>query len=828
MGKMLLLRIAGLYSLLAIFFLTGVQSSLQAQIAITDARQFEVMFTDGQTQIQRQFARISVGDIPNVLGENYEANFELYDRVPDASSGYYVRDRSGVVAVHGLKTSGASEEIYARLSFSNQSGASFDGLSLAFDFLSAADDGEPFRLQLQYRINQENWRDVPGGTILSSELPSNRNEWSSFSIQSRIDDLFLRDGDNLFFQWVQQPDQFDQEQRGAIPLAIQGVDLMPSESRRTAPSRGSLIITEILPSSPTGVGQVEYLELYNPTEEEVSLKGIEIVTNSGEVVIQEEIYIEPYDFTVLAGPMKGESNFVNARYVYGRSVITPDSRFINLQFEGEEIARATFEASSPGVALELDRAANAYDGYTSLQNLQPAVAELSTSVRGTPGTSGETRRLFSRTFTGSGWNLVAVPGFLHGSLNRFARAEYRSLYDAPFSSSDYQPGEPFLMKPEPNQALRLFAEEDMRGQQSFGRISVNPQSDLISAPEPGLFSMNSLVNDLGQPVTPAALRWNADRQNFHVVYRADDELDGWAPMIVHSDVSTPSRLLDRDATSGSDQLARYFNFRLFLEEGRRGDLQVVDESLLGFWDLEDGSRNQRFDLPKFYPFPDESGELNALSMLYLTNSQSRNRTTSFTHLPFNPEQEYRIGMSAFTTRGSSAAAIDWSLAEGIPDEWIITLEDHVTGAKIDMREQSDYTFRLAGTDPSAIAENALEPFTTVIPDESERFTISIKPYMASSESYVSEEQPGSVELRPNYPNPFNPSTNIAFYLPEERPVRVGVYNIVGQQVALLMEETAPAGEHTLVWNAADMPSGIYIVQLETGSRIMTRKITLIK
>ncbi len=104
----------------------------------------------------------------------------------------------------------------------------------------------------------------------------------------------------------------------------------------------------------------------------------------------------------------------------------------------------------------------------------------------------------------------------------------------------------------------------------------------------------------------------------------------------------------------------------------------------------------------------------------------------------------------------------------------------------------------------------------------------MKPYESSDIGTAEAEKPGSVELRQNYPNPFNPATNIVFYLPEERPVKVGVYNIVGQQVALLAEENMGEGEHTITWNASEMPSGVYIVQLEVGSRIFTRKITLIK
>lgn len=90
------------------------------------------------------------------------------------------------------------------------------------------------------------------------------------------------------------------------------------------------------------------------------------------------------------------------------------------------------------------------------------------------------------------------------------------------------------------------------------------------------------------------------------------------------------------------------------------------------------------------------------------------------------------------------------------------------------------------------------------------------------------EVPESIKLKQNYPNPFNPTTTIGFYIPKSTEVRIGVYNVVGQQVGQLMDERLSAGDHTVIWNAMDMPSGVYIVQMEAMNTVQTRKITLIK
>ncbi len=91
-----------------------------------------------------------------------------------------------------------------------------------------------------------------------------------------------------------------------------------------------------------------------------------------------------------------------------------------------------------------------------------------------------------------------------------------------------------------------------------------------------------------------------------------------------------------------------------------------------------------------------------------------------------------------------------------------------------------------------------------------------------------EESPEQIELNQNFPNPFNPATTISFYLPEALEVRLSVFNVVGQPIAVLEEGVVSPGEHHYEWNASGYPSGMYIYQLEVGNKVMTRKMTLVK
>jgi|WetSurMetagenome_2_1015567.scaffolds.fasta_scaffold54778_2 hypothetical protein len=80
----------------------------------------------------------------------------------------------------------------------------------------------------------------------------------------------------------------------------------------------------------------------------------------------------------------------------------------------------------------------------------------------------------------------------------------------------------------------------------------------------------------------------------------------------------------------------------------------------------------------------------------------------------------------------------------------------------------------------------------------------------------------------NYPNPFNAQTTISYSLPQTEPVKLSIYNLLGQKVATLLDAPQTAGEHTLIWNASPFPSGIYFARLEIGNQAQTIKVVLLK
>ena len=88
--------------------------------------------------------------------------------------------------------------------------------------------------------------------------------------------------------------------------------------------------------------------------------------------------------------------------------------------------------------------------------------------------------------------------------------------------------------------------------------------------------------------------------------------------------------------------------------------------------------------------------------------------------------------------------------------------------------------------------------------------------------------PKSLSLSQNVPNPFNSSTSIDFTIPVDSRVVIKIYNISGQEVATLKNEKMEAGKHSVIWNASDMPSGVYFCEVKAGVATETRKMTLLK
>jgi hypothetical protein len=152
--------------------------------------------------------------------------------------------------------------------------------------------------------------------------------------------------------------------------------------------------------------------------------------------------------------------------------------------------------------------------------------------------------------------------------------------------------------------------------------------------------------------------------------------------------------------------------------------------------------------------------------------------------------------------------------DGMPDTW-------ETANGLDPNNAVDRN--IVGIDGYTMLEKYLNSLAPVNPGTTEVDLIS---------SVVPEKS----SLYQNYPNPFNPTTAITYQLPAVSWVKLSIYDVLGQEMALLVDEVQPAGIHTLHWNAGSLPSGVYFCRLSVRDLtsgmgrqfVQSRKMILVK
>jgi hypothetical protein len=92
----------------------------------------------------------------------------------------------------------------------------------------------------------------------------------------------------------------------------------------------------------------------------------------------------------------------------------------------------------------------------------------------------------------------------------------------------------------------------------------------------------------------------------------------------------------------------------------------------------------------------------------------------------------------------------------------------------------------------------------------------------------SDELPSQFELAQNYPNPFNPTTTIRFTVPQSQLTILKVFDVLGREVATLVNENLTAGSYETTFDASGLASGMYFYRIQTGSFVATKKLLLLR
>jgi hypothetical protein len=113
----------------------------------------------------------------------------------------------------------------------------------------------------------------------------------------------------------------------------------------------------------------------------------------------------------------------------------------------------------------------------------------------------------------------------------------------------------------------------------------------------------------------------------------------------------------------------------------------------------------------------------------------------------------------------------------------------------------------------------------LLPSSTDIYAFRLEPELSSRETVIRVPVHFALQM---YPNPFNSSTHLEFTLPSTQRVSLRLYDVLGREVAVMMNEIRAAGTHEVRFDASGLPSGVYLCRLEAGGMAQTRKMVLIK
>ncbi len=142
----------------------------------------------------------------------------------------------------------------------------------------------------------------------------------------------------------------------------------------------------------------------------------------------------------------------------------------------------------------------------------------------------------------------------------------------------------------------------------------------------------------------------------------------------------------------------------------------------------------------------------------------------------------------------------------------------------------ELTFNFTSPSPGALIKMVIFPnfLTQGTPTDGTWYFDDLVRAKSVSTSTEDDQLPASFSLDQNYPNPFNPTTSIRYSTDQVGPVELKVYNLLGVEVATLVDHVQSAGQHTVTFDATDLPSGVYFYRLSNADKTVTRRMMLMK
>jgi len=195
-----------------------------------------------------------------------------------------------------------------------------------------------------------------------------------------------------------------------------------------------------------------------------------------------------------------------------------------------------------------------------------------------------------------------------------------------------------------------------------------------------------------------------------------------------------------------------------------------------------------------------------IQVLYDRNNDGKYDETNDTRLESKPQT---LNFSGWKEVHFNINQSEFKIVTKLKDEDLSVLENEAMGIQISYISGKDFK---AGSMETGVAMI------------SERYSKEVKQEIAQNETSSDE----SYYLTKNYPNPFNPETKITYTLKSATSVKLTVYDRLGREVIVLVDGQENEGEHTVTFNASNLPSGVYFYRIKTPEKVEVRKMVFAK
>lgn len=729
----------------------------------------------------------------------------------------------------GFDTSSLESGIFATFSFQNNSEFPIGELNLAFDWIVRSDKAP--ELKMQYRVNESEWNDAHEGYFIPPSVTTN-DEFISVSMQYSLDQIYVKKDDRIDIRWVWRTGKENSF------FALQSLEARTEtieKQQKLYP--GSLIITEILPSVETSTGWFEYFEIYNATNKPISVKGVEIWINDKYEVIQEDIQINPHEFSVFSNK-ESETSLYKSNYNYSSLSIDQNGGSLKLVYNSVNVSKATYDAIFSGRSWELSNTGDAHDGYASMESFVVSESSIGNHLKGSPGSDGSTSRVFSKIFETPGWHLIGMPGLAVSELNR--NFPGLLLVQEPGNDdgqlwrkstlTNLSPGTAGLLQIEPEKRnLHKLMAAEIPSVQSVRIDSKKPELvNVAGNPFPKPITLKHIVTPAEVSAVSVVQSWDPKKKSYRLVNNFEAEISYWEGFILPD---LPERNIEISEEPAQVPVSKNPVIQFEFAVQSDNDVRYYDNAAAIKLIRDDKPDKSKHQMSKFWPIRMSEEDPYNAALIYLSSSSGSKEALAQISELVDDSNQLAFYMTPLIVRNSGMATLNWEFDEWLPDRWQVTLTDLKTGVQIDMREKEIFQFQVYESDirtDQLPAGPGLFPIPELDLEPRIKININPEPDAFNTALETDSETPDAIVLNQNYPNPFNPTTSIEFYLPEPQAVKVEIFNVVGQRVAILLENMLQAGEHSVIWDASEMPSGIYIIQMDAGNRVLTRKMTLVK